>query len=554
MNLAFNPLSLRVRTFAVLAVLLGALVVALPLLANTIFAEGFRQVEAQSVTEQVEQAANALADSLTSLEQVTRDYAVWDDSYAFVSAPDPTYIDNNLIDATFINNHLSYVGFVNPAGEVVVARAFNLAEETEAPVPSELLRFDGANAFLLQHRSADNQLSGIMMLTDGPMLIAAHPILTSLGEGPPAGTLVMGRWLDAHELARLREVTRLPLNVARFDDPALPADLRALAETLTPEQPIRVAPIDDQRICGVIHVPDLYGGPGVLLALSLPREVYQLGKQTTYKYTLVLLGAGLVFTATVFWMLEHMVLARIIRLRNEVAAVDDDQLGARISFTGNDEVGQLGNAINTMLSRLAQARQQLAENERRYRQLTELSPDAVIVHDGKNIRYANAAAALLLGSDRSASLIGQPVHPAIGAVTPHPDGTPVLVDRQVIQPDGATIEVELVVLPFHDQGVPAVQTIIRNITERKQTEQALRAAKEAADAANLAKSRFLATMSHELRTPLTAILGYAELLACTLATTATAETIRDLESIRTAGKHLLAIINDILDLSKIEAG
>lgn len=135
MNLAFNPLSLRVRTFAVLVVLLGALVVALLLLANTIFAEGFRQAEVQLVTERVKQAANALSDSLAGLSRVNRDYAVWDDSYAFVSAPDPAYVDNYLSDATFSNNHLSYIGFINPAGELVFARAFDLAEETEAPPP-----------------------------------------------------------------------------------------------------------------------------------------------------------------------------------------------------------------------------------------------------------------------------------------------------------------------------------------------------------------------------------------------------------------------------------
>lgn len=392
------------------------------------------------------------------------------------------------------------------------------------------------------------------MLADGPMLIAAHPILTSQGEGPPAGALIMGRWLDAHELARLQEMTRLPLKIARFDDPALPADLRSLAATLTPEQPVAVTALDEQLIRGITHVPDLHGGPGVLLTLDLPREIHQLGRQTSYTYTLVLIGAGLLLTATVLWMLERIVLSRIIRLSNEVAAVDHHRPQAGTSISGNDEIGRLGEAINATLRRLAQARQQLAENERRYRQLIELLPDAVLVHNGKNIHYANAAATLLLGSDGSASLVGQPVPPAIGAVVPHSNGTPVLVDRQLTAPDGATIEVELVVLSFHDRGVPAIQTIIRNITERKQTEQALRAAKEAADAANLAKSRFLATMSHELRTPLTAILGYTELLECTLATMAPAETIRDLASIRMAGNHLLAIINDILDLSKIEAG
>src|SRR5262249_20383263 len=79
-------------------------------------------------------------------------------------------------------------------------------------------------------------------------------------------------------------------------------------------------------------------------------------------------------------------------------------------------------------------------------------------------------------------------------------------------------------------------------------------AKETADAASAAKSQFLANMSHELRTPLNAIIGYSEMLQEEAEDLGTQEMVPDLEKIHGAGKHLLGLINDILDLSKIEAG
>jgi signal transduction histidine kinase/CheY-like chemotaxis protein len=89
---------------------------------------------------------------------------------------------------------------------------------------------------------------------------------------------------------------------------------------------------------------------------------------------------------------------------------------------------------------------------------------------------------------------------------------------------------------------------------RKRVQEAMLAAKEAAEEANRAKSAFLANMSHELRTPLNAIIGYSEMLQEDAQEAGQAQTIADLGKIIFSGKHLLSLINDVLDLSKIEAG
>ena len=102
-------------------------------------------------------------------------------------------------------------------------------------------------------------------------------------------------------------------------------------------------------------------------------------------------------------------------------------------------------------------------------------------------------------------------------------------------------------------GVQALVISCQDVTELEQRGEALREAKESADAANEAKSHFLANMSHEIRTPMNAILGFTEVLRRG-GLRQSGDAARHLEIIHGSGKHLLNLINDILDLSKVEAG
>ncbi|MGI9189786.1 MAG: MHYT domain-containing protein [Longimicrobiaceae bacterium] len=103
-------------------------------------------------------------------------------------------------------------------------------------------------------------------------------------------------------------------------------------------------------------------------------------------------------------------------------------------------------------------------------------------------------------------------------------------------------------------GENAVVWVARDITERKQSEESLRQAKEAAEAANRAKSDFLSSMSHELRTPLNSVIGFANVLRKNKAGNLREVELGYLERVHANGTHLLGLINDVLDLSKIEAG
>ncbi len=329
------------------------------------------------------------------------------------------------------------------------------------------------------------------------------------------------------------------------------------------------------RLIGLAAVPSTAESAPVYVSVGIPIRVALAEVRRTLLQGLGALGVIAALAVLGAWATGNALILRPVRtLAAAVERLRTGDLTARSGLAGATELGQVGRAFDEMAASLdrhlterRRAEEALTRSNRELGLILRAAGEGIFGLDLRgNATFINPAAAARLGWNVE-ELVGQPIHSLIhhpradGTVSAHQDcpiyatltdGSVHSGDDDVFwRKDGSSFPIAYTSTPIREGGKIAGAVVVFNdITERRRAQSA-RLAQEAAEQATRAKSEFISRMSHELRTPLNAVLGFAQLLEMD---SLSPEQREGVQHILKAGRHLLDLITEVLDIARIEAG
>lgn|GEM_PF-1358672 len=373
-------MTLRKATIGIVFAIFTTLFALLYALTQYNILSSFQALEKSQVEQALGRAENALLAEQRALGTICEDWATWDETYAFMERPSQTYIASNITRQALANLHLDMLLFFDEKGRLVFGAGhdqdFNV---TPAPVRAIAAITPDSPLFLRRENSAPG---GVVMSSEGPLLVVARPILSSEKSGAPRGTLVMARYVDAHREQALADQIMDKVVFYPFDSPDMSRDLSDMAASLRRTGQYQVMPISETIIRGYALVRDIYGEPGLILSVETDRAMQQQGL-LTLRYNLISLAAiGLTFGLAMHYLVEKRILSRVTSLGAQIAAVRrDPDVSREIRVPGNDEITDLATAIREMLREMESARSRLIDSEKRYEMATRAAKVGVWDYD-----------------------------------------------------------------------------------------------------------------------------------------------------------------------------
>lgn len=405
---------------------------------STILINSLKQAEEQDGLQIVKGVLGVFKQTQEEFSARYADWAAYDESYQFIQDGNQEYIDAGLASEVLTLTKVNLILYVNASGRIVFGTGFDYKNQVYKPIPEKIQQSLAQKDILFQHASPHSDVTGIIRLPQGLMTISSRPIVPTDGKSPIRGTLIVGRYLNDETIEKIARTTRSSLAVYAIDDKNLPADFQQVGSSLSKQKGIVIRRIDEQILAGYTLIRDIYKKPALLMRVEIPREIYRqgLGSLKYLMGSLAILG----------------IIVGAITLR--------------------------------LLDRLFVTWEKQKQNEERYRAVVEQASEGIFIVDAqsKHLLEANLAFQKLLDYTNTEILAltlydivaDEPIQLDARIGRLQEIGHNATQESEYRRKDGLLIDVEVSAnLISYNEG-KALCVVVRDITERKQAEEALR--------------------------------------------------------------------------------
>ena len=354
-------MKIRTKISIFSAILVIVAVSILYLVIANIASQKFLSIEKQNQERDVARVADSIKEELKNIAASAIDYSSWDVTYDFAQGINYNYTVSDLTDDSLSNLMIDYIAVTNVSGDIVLLKSLNKTETTSEVSLKKVLSEFRQNPKILSHENANDSIDGILMLSKGPMLISSQPVLKSSGDGPVAGALIMGRMLDENNILLMDERLHLNISIIRYDDGTgvIPDDMkRAISGSVNMSTVLdsgsitgfNVFMLNPSTITGYSLMNDIYGRPAIIIKVSSPRSIYTQTKNFILYTLLVLVIVSILLYFSMLFLLNRIVINRIISLDKELEMISkSNDMSRRVQVDYSDEISSFGRTLNNAL-------------------------------------------------------------------------------------------------------------------------------------------------------------------------------------------------------------
>ena len=370
--------SIRTRFIGIMAVMLILTAGMVYLILHTVMQDKINILEDKYIIENVERTKKEIFKEIEVLDTIVMDWAVWDNSYQFMIDKNPEYIKANLSEDTLNNLKINIMLFIDNKGNLVHGEGYDIQKKESVPIDEALLKYIKDHS-LLQNNDVKYRKSGIITLNGKDLiLLSICPILTSAGEGPINGYIVLGANFTEKKIADIGEELNSEIKLTFLKDFEYDRKFFDLKD-----DKIQIDAVSDQKIIGRAFLDDIDGKHLLLLSIEKNRDINNIGEAGIKATLWLLLGLFFLFAIIITVILDRGILLRFQELSNDIRKIGEGKdLSVRLKRQNiDDELTDVSNEINGMLGALERSQLFLSKSESALKKAIEKLQDEVLEHE-----------------------------------------------------------------------------------------------------------------------------------------------------------------------------